>query len=59
MAWLAATIKPAPARQARAALAMDTIDMTFDSTATRQALPDLPNTGTPSALKELQASKHT
>ena len=26
MAWLAATIKPALARQARAALAMDTID---------------------------------
>ena len=55
MAWLAAAIKPALARQARAALAMDTIDMTFDSTATRQALPDLPNTDMPSALKELLA----
>ena len=53
MARLAATIKPALARQARAALAMDTIDMTFDSTATRQAFPDLPNTDMPSALKEL------
>jgi NADH dehydrogenase len=55
MVWLAATIKPALARQARAALAMDTIDMTFDSTATRQAFPDLPNTDMPSALKELLA----
>ena len=55
MAWLAATIKPAPARQARAALAMDTIDMTFDSTAARQAFPDLPNTDMPIALKELLA----
>ena len=53
MAWLTAATKPALARQARAALAMDTIDMTFDSTATRQALPDLPNTDMPSALKEL------
>jgi NADH dehydrogenase len=53
MAWLTAATKPALARQARAALAMDTIDMTFDSTATRQAFPDLPNTDMPSALKEL------
>ena len=55
MAWLTAAIKPALARQARAALAMDTLDMTFDSTATRQAFPDLPNTDMPSALKELLA----
>ena len=53
MAWLTPAVKPALARQARAALAMDTIDMTFDSTATRQAFPDLPNTDMPSALKEL------
>ena len=55
MAWLTATIKPALARHSRAALAMDTIDMTFDPAATRQAFPDLPNTDMPSALKELLA----
>jgi NADH dehydrogenase len=55
MACLTGTVKPALARQARAALAMDTLDMTFDSTATRRAFPDLPNTGMPSALKELLA----
>ena len=32
MAWLAAAIKPALARQARAALTMDTTDMSFDPT---------------------------
>ena len=55
MACLTTAIKPALARQARAALAMDTFDMTFDSTATRRAFPDLPDTGMPSALKELLA----
>ena len=55
MACLTPAIKPALARQARAALAMDTLDMTFDSTATRQAFPGLPNTDLPSALKELLA----
>jgi hypothetical protein len=33
---------------------MDTIDMSFDSTATRQAFPDLPNADMPSAHKELR-----
>jgi NADH dehydrogenase len=55
MAWLTAAIKPALARQARAALVMDTLDMTFDSTPTRQAFPGLPTTGMPSAIKELLA----
>jgi NADH dehydrogenase len=55
MAWLTAPIKPALARQARAALAMDTIDMSFDPRPTRQAFPDLPNIDMPSALKELLA----
>jgi uncharacterized protein YbjT (DUF2867 family) len=55
IAWPAAAIKPALARQARAALAMDTLDMTFDPTATRQAFPDLPHTDLPSALKQLLA----
>ena len=47
--------KPALARHARAALAMDTIDMSFDPGPTRQAFPDLPDTDMPSALKELLA----
>ena len=55
MASLAAAIKPALARQARAALAMDTLDMTFDPAPTRRAFPDLPNTDMPSAIKELLA----
>jgi NADH dehydrogenase len=55
MAWLTPAIKPALARQARAALAMDTLDMTFDSAAARRAFPGLPNTDMPSALKELLA----
>jgi NADH dehydrogenase len=55
MAWLAAGIKPALARQARAALVMDTIDMTFDPAPARRAFPGLPDTGMPSAIKELLA----
>ena len=53
MAWLTAGLKPGLARQARAALAMDTLDMTFDPTPTRRAVPGLPDTGMPSAVKEL------
>jgi len=34
---------------------MDTLDMTFDSTRTRQAFPGLPTTDMQSALKELLA----
>ena len=55
MTWLTAGIKPALARQARAALAMDTLDMTFDPTPTRRAVPGLPDTGMQSAIKELLA----
>ena len=55
MAVATAKVKPALARQARAALAMDTIDMTFDPSPTRRAFPDLPNTDMPTALKELLA----
>jgi uncharacterized protein YbjT (DUF2867 family) len=53
MAIATARLKPALARQARAALAMDTTDMTFDPAPTRRAFPDLPNTDMPAALKEL------
>jgi uncharacterized protein YbjT (DUF2867 family) len=55
MATAAARLKPALARQARTALAMDTIDMTFDPVPARRAFPDLPNTDMPTALKELLA----
>jgi NADH dehydrogenase len=55
MACVTATFKPALARQARAALAMDTMDMTFDPALTRRAFPGLPNTSMQSALKELLA----
>lgn len=55
MAGLTAAVKPALARQARAALAMDTIDMRFDPAATRRAFPNLPNTSMQSALKSLLA----
>ena len=52
MAWLTTGFKPTLARRARAAVAMDTLDMTFDSSATRRALPGLPETDMPSVLKE-------
>jgi len=52
MAWLTAGAKPDLARQARAALAMDAIDMTFDAAGARRAFADLPNTDMTSALKE-------
>jgi uncharacterized protein YbjT (DUF2867 family) len=55
IALLTAGIKPALARQVRAALAMDTLDMTFDPSAARSAFPGLPNSDVRSALKELLA----
>jgi len=55
MAWTTAGIKPALARQARAALVMDTMNMTFDPAPARLAVPGLPNTGMPAAIKELLA----
>ena len=55
MAIATAGLKPAFARQARAALAMDTTDMTFDAAPARRAFPGLPNTDMPIALKELLA----
>jgi hypothetical protein len=53
MSWLAAPVRPALARQARAALAMDTLDMTFGPASARQAIPDLPETSVRQALKQL------
>jgi hypothetical protein len=55
MAITAAMVKPALGRRARAALALDTIDMTFDPSPTRRSFPDLPNTDMPTALEELLA----
>jgi hypothetical protein len=55
-AWLTGTIRPALARQARAALAMDTLNMTFDPTPTRRAFPELPETDIRSTLKDLLAA---
>jgi NADH dehydrogenase len=57
-ACLSAAVRPALARRARAALAMDTIDMTFDSTMTRRAFPALPKTDVASAVRELLAAQH-
>jgi uncharacterized protein YbjT (DUF2867 family) len=45
-------------RQPRAALAMDTVDMTFDATAARRAFPDLPVTDIPSALHKASEHQH-
>ena len=53
MARLTALPRPALARQARAALAMDTLDMTFDRTRARDAFAYLPTTDVPTALKEI------
>jgi NADH dehydrogenase len=53
MSWLAAPVRPALSRQARAALAMDTLDMTFSPGPARQACPGLPETSVRLALKEL------
>lgn len=44
MATLAAAVKPAVARQARAALVLDRADMTFDATPIRRRYPQLPCT---------------
>lgn len=55
MAMASAVPKPALARQARAALVMDTLDMTFDPAPARREFPDLPTTDIRSALKELLA----
>ena len=57
LATTMAPVKPALARQARAALAMDRIDLTFalDATALHRTYPDLPST----TLADLLAQAHT
>jgi uncharacterized protein YbjT (DUF2867 family) len=55
MAMTTVAMKPALARQARAALAMDTIDMTFEPAAARDAFPGLPETDMRSAITDLLA----
>ena len=44
MSLLARPIKPSLARQARAAVVMNTTDMTFDATSVRDRFPDIPTT---------------
>jgi uncharacterized protein YbjT (DUF2867 family) len=55
MALGATPLNPALARQARAAVVMDTIAMSFDPAPTRRLFPDLPRTDLPAAFKELLA----
>jgi len=50
MATILSAIKPAFARQVRAAVVMDTRDMTFDASMTRRRFPQLPSTDIASAL---------
>ena len=51
MAAVMNRVKPPLARQARAAVVMDTTDMTFDGTAIRREFPNLPATDVTTALK--------
>jgi hypothetical protein len=48
-------VKPALARQARASLAMDQTDLTFDAAPTHTRYPDLPST----RAAELLAAVHS
>lgn len=50
-----AVVKPVLARQAPAALVIDTIDISFDPAPTRLAFPDVPETDMATALKQLLA----
>jgi uncharacterized protein YbjT (DUF2867 family) len=51
MGFLMRGLKPGFAAQARAAVAMDTIPMTFDASKTRREFPDLPSTDLNTALE--------
>jgi uncharacterized protein YbjT (DUF2867 family) len=53
MGTLAQPFKPQLARQARAAVVLDTFDMRFDPATLRAEFPDLPVTDVPHALKRL------
>jgi NADH dehydrogenase len=53
MSVLAAPVKPAFARQARAAVIMDTHDMRFDANPARREFPTLPSTNLASGLRAL------
>jgi NADH dehydrogenase len=58
MAILTRPFNPGLARHARAAIVMDTRDMTFDARPTRRAFPDLPDTDLAGALKQWFAKQH-
>jgi hypothetical protein len=53
MGTMAKPVKPQLARQARAAVAIDTFNMRFDPTTVRAEFPDLPVTDVPHALTRL------
>lgn len=53
MAVTAGPVRPTLARQARAAVVMDTTDMTFDPTPIRQEFPNLPDMDLAVAIKQL------
>lgn len=57
--WLLRALAPL-GRQPRAGITMDTVDMTFDASATRAAYPDLPLTDVRGALRiaSVEAQRH-
>ena len=56
MGMLLRGIKPALARHVRAAVVMDTHDMTFDSASTRRRFPDVPQTDLAAAVQTCLAN---
>jgi hypothetical protein len=50
MAATIGRVKPELGRQARAALVMDRVDLTFDAAPIRRSYPDLPITSLPDVL---------
>ena len=57
MSVLSRPVNPGFARHARAAVVMDTTDMTFDATTTRAAFPTIPNTDLLTAIKAVSTSR--
>jgi len=53
MSVLAAPVNPVFARQAQAAVVMDTLDMSFDPSPARREFPTLPNTDLATGLRAL------
>jgi hypothetical protein len=53
MSHVARPLNPQLARQSRAAVVLDTIDMSFDPRPARREFPDVPETSVREALKKL------